>query len=109
MKFLSATLVVIGVFYFFCRNILIFFVIFELSVVPVLFMILGFGIQVEKIAATYYLLFYIVLTRLPFIFFFFTLDFVGFVVYIDYILSEELNIFIIIGLLIKFTVYFLHY
>jgi len=40
-------------------------VLFELSIFPILFMILGFGSQVEKISASYYIILYTLLARLP--------------------------------------------
>lgn len=48
-------------------NLLIFYVFFERSLIPTLFLILGWGYQPERLQAGLYLLFYTLLASLPII------------------------------------------
>jgi NADH:ubiquinone oxidoreductase subunit 4 (subunit M) len=82
---------------------------FELSIIPILFLILGYGLQIEKIGASYYLVFYSIFTIFPFIYIFVNLNYFNSLVYVDYLLSYEFILFFSIGFLIKFPVYYLHF
>jgi NADH:ubiquinone oxidoreductase subunit 4 (subunit M) len=72
-------------------------------------MVLGFGAQIEKVSSLNYLLLYSVLCTFPFLYVYLLLDFGIFIVYIDLVLSEECLLFLVLGFLIKFPVYFFHY
>lgn len=85
--FLSEVLVYLCFFFFFSLNIFVLYVFFELSVLPILIMILGFGSQVEKINSAYYLVFYTVLCSSPFLYVFFSSNFLLFFAYYDIFLS----------------------
>ena len=50
---------------FFSKNLLIFFVLFESSLVPLFFLILGWGYQPERLQSSIYFLFYTLLGSLP--------------------------------------------
>ena len=50
---------------FFTRNLLLFYIIFEASLIPIFIMILGWGYQPERIKASIYLLFYTLAASLP--------------------------------------------
>ena len=65
---LSSYLVLLSIL-FFCRKRFIHtYIVLEASRVPLLILLLGFGRQVEKVRAMYYLLFYIRIFRFPFLF-----------------------------------------
>ena len=82
---------------------------FELSLIPILILIIGFGIQIEKLRASFYLIFYAIFTSFPFLYIYFKIEDFPILVYIDFILREEYLIFFFLGFLIKFPVFFLHY
>lgn len=108
MIFLSECLVVICLVFFFSRNIMILYIFFELSIFPVVIMILGFGSQVEKISASYYLIFYAVFCSSPFLYVYFCRKFCLFFGYYIVVVSYEIVIFLTLCFLVKFPVYFLH-
>lgn len=51
--------------FFLSSNLIGFYIFFEFSALPVLFLILGWGYQVERLQARRYLIIYIILTSLP--------------------------------------------
>jgi NADH-ubiquinone oxidoreductase chain 4 len=65
---LSQILVFVCVLFFISRNFIILYIFFELSLIPILIIILGFGSQIEKINSSYYLLFYAAFCSFPFLF-----------------------------------------
>lgn len=101
-------LVLICLFFFFSSNLMILYVFFELSIFPILVMILGFGNQVEKVGASYYLIFYAIFCSIPFLYVYFNIAFVYVFCYYDYFLSWELTFILRLSFIIKFPVYFLH-
>lgn len=46
-------------------NLLIFYVMFEASLIPIFLLVLGWGYQPERVQASYYLLFYTLTASLP--------------------------------------------
>uniref|UniRef100_A0A0N4XFT0 NADH-ubiquinone oxidoreductase chain 4 n=1 Tax=Nippostrongylus brasiliensis TaxID=27835 RepID=A0A0N4XFT0_NIPBR len=72
---LRGLLILICLFFFVSRNILILYIFFELSMFPILIIILGFGAQVEKIGSGYYLLFYARICSFPFLFIYYKRNF----------------------------------
>jgi len=68
LAFVFALFLVVGTFLT-TSSLLVFFVIYEFSLYPVCTLILLFGYQPEKLAATYYLLLYTVVCSAPFLFF----------------------------------------
>ena len=108
LSFLSQLLVIICVIFFFSSNLLSLFVFFELSMFPIILIILGYGSQIEKINSRYYLIFYASFCSFPFLFIYFYYDLrFHFVYFLKYI-SWELVLFLTLGFIIKFPVYFLH-
>lgn len=105
---LRVVLVLICLLFFFSRTLMMLYVFFELSIFPILIMILGFGSQVEKIGASYYLIFYAVLCSIPFLYVYFNMGFLYFYCYYDYYLSWELVFVLRLSFIMKFPVYFLH-
>lgn len=68
---LSEVLVCLCLLFFFPINLLSLYVFFELSVFPILIMILGYGSQVEKVRSAYYLIVYAALCSTPFLYVYF--------------------------------------
>jgi len=83
-------------------------VLFELSIFPILFIILGFGSQVEKISASYYMILYTLLARLPFLLILSYLGFSNEVNTWNLNLSSSMKLFLLLAFLAKFPVYSLH-
>jgi NADH:ubiquinone oxidoreductase subunit 4 (subunit M) len=103
-------LLILGSYYFFfVTNFFFFYVFFELSLIPIILMVLGYGIQIEKVNSLNYLIFYSMLTSFPFLLAYLRLDLEFILVYMDFVISEEVLLFFILGFLIKFPIYFLHY
>jgi len=53
---------------FLTKGIIIFYVFFEVSLIPLIFLIMGWGYQLERIQATFYLVLYTVVGSLPLLF-----------------------------------------
>lgn len=70
-SFKKITSGLVGTIYFFCTffffsiNIVVMFIIFEISIVPIISLILIFGRQPERLSAGIYMLFFTLTTRLP--------------------------------------------
>ena len=106
--YLSQALVFISILFFIPGNVMIFYLLFELSMFPVLIIILGYGYQIEKLNRFYYLVFYASLCRFPFLFVYFNLDFRFIICYFDMVLSWEVATILSITFLMKFPIFFLH-
>lgn len=65
--FLRMTLGILGVLFFLRTNFFMFYVFFEMSLFPIIFIILMDGVQIEKLGAATYLLFYALGCSLPFL------------------------------------------
>lgn len=105
---LSLLLVLVRILFFFSFNIIMLYIFFELSIFPIIIIILGYGAQIEKINSTYYLLFYASFCSFPFLFIYFSYNLNFLLPYFDKIISWELVLFLSLGFIIKFPVYFLH-
>lgn len=108
LNILSQVLVLICIIFFFSSNLLSLFIFFELSIFPIILMILGYGSQIEKINSSYYLMFYASFCSFPYLFIYFYYDLSFQFVYFVKYLSWELILFLTLGFIIKFPVYFLH-
>nr|AML25708.1 NADH dehydrogenase subunit 4 [Staphylinidae sp. BMNH 1274192] len=93
-------------------NLFIFYLFFEMSLIPTLILIIGWGYQPERIQAGAYLLFYTMFASLPMMIFMFnyynmnmTLDFF---IMNDYINSFYLFICMNMVFLVKMPMYFVH-
>ena len=107
INFLSILLVGVCVLFFFSPNLFYLYFFFELSIFPIVLMILGFGSQVEKVGAAFYLLFYSCLCSLPFLVVLFSVGFSHPPVFL-FFFSWEFCLFSSLLFLIKFPLYFLH-
>lgn len=108
INLLRQLLVLICIIFFFSSNLISLFVFFEISIFPIIIMILGYGSQIEKINSSYYLMFYASFCSFPFLFIYFYYDLSFHFVYFIKYLSWELVFFLSLGFIIKFPVYFLH-
>nr|YP_010443305.1 NADH dehydrogenase subunit 4 [Apogonia splendida]UTE83833.1 NADH dehydrogenase subunit 4 [Apogonia splendida] len=96
---------------FISLNLLVFYLFFEISLIPTLILIMGWGYQPERLQAGVYLLFYMLFASLPFlisIFFyysnFYTLDFFFFSDINSILMYMSMNMVF----LIKMPMYFMH-
>ena len=94
--------------FFLSGNLFLLYIFFELSVFPILVMILGFGFQIEKIRSGYYLFFYSSFCSLPFLVVLFKLNFFVFSFSFSFLLCWEFSFVLLLLFLIKFPLYFLH-
>nr|YP_009257366.1 NADH dehydrogenase subunit 4 [Angiostrongylus malaysiensis]ANG44583.1 NADH dehydrogenase subunit 4 [Angiostrongylus malaysiensis] len=108
LKYLSMMLIMVCYFFFVSSNMLMLYMFFELSMFPILVMILGFGLQIEKIGSSYYLLFYTVFCSLPFLYVYYKSFFYFSYNYFDFFLSWEMMFILSLSFMVKFPVYFLH-
>nr|YP_010714110.1 NADH dehydrogenase subunit 4 [Menida musiva]WDD39673.1 NADH dehydrogenase subunit 4 [Menida musiva] len=89
----------------FCSlNMFLFYLFFEMSLIPTLFLIFGWGYQPERISAGYYLLFYTLFASLPLLLGIFyisslihSLDF-----YFIYLFNIDMNIYLYISMIMAF-------
>lgn len=105
---LSSILVLVSILFFIPRRIIILYVFFELSIFPILVIILGYGFQIEKINSVYYIIFYAAFFVFPFLFVYFKRNFLFVLAYFDFLISWEIFFVLSLGFMIKFPVYFLH-
>jgi len=85
------------------------YVFFELSVFPIVVMILGFGNQIEKVRSSYYLFFYSFFCSVPFVLVLFNMDYFFFFLYFRFFFCWEVSFFVCLFFIMKFPVYFLHF
>lgn len=105
---LSEILVFICIIFFIPRNIIMLYIFFELSIFPILVIILGYGSQIEKINSSYYLIFYASFCSFPFLFVYFKSNFLMVFTYYNFIISWEMFFILRLRFIIKFPIYFLH-
>ena len=105
---LSSGLILVCLIFFVSRNMLILYMYFELSIFPILVIILGYGSQIEKVNSGYYLLFYAAICSFPFLFIYYKRFFLFSICYFDFVISWELFFILTLRFIIKFPVYFLH-
>nr|UXK95609.1 NADH dehydrogenase subunit 4 [Macropostrongyloides dissimilis] len=105
---LSGVLVMICYMFFVSSNMLMLYMYFELSMFPILVMILGYGSQIEKVNSGYYLLFYAALCSFPFLFIYYKSMFMFTMCYFDFVMTWELFFILSLSFMMKFPVYFLH-
>lgn len=94
-------------------NFFIFYLFFESSLIPTLFLILGWGYQPERLQAGIYLLFYTLLVSLPIligiIYIYSILGSINFYIINNYLFNYELLYFcIIIAFLVKLPIFLVH-
>nr|YP_009162012.1 NADH dehydrogenase subunit 4 [Litoditis aff. marina PmIII]AKS28862.1 NADH dehydrogenase subunit 4 [Litoditis aff. marina PmIII] len=105
---LSEILIVICILFFIPSNMMMLYMFFELSMFPILVMILGYGSQIEKINSSYYLMFYAAFCSFPFLFVYFKSDFNLVFAYFNFFISWEMFFILSLSFMMKFPIYFLH-
>nr|WES13242.1 NADH dehydrogenase subunit 4 [Fenusa (Kaliofenusa) sp. 1 GYN-2022b] len=97
------------------KNMLLFYLFFESSLIPVLFLIMGWGLQLDRIQASMYLLFYTLVSSLPLLLSIIyiylnynTLDFVLIFENIFYLKHIYLYFFFILAFLVKMPMFMVH-
>nr|QAU54264.1 NADH dehydrogenase subunit 4 [Cydnidae sp. ITV1034] len=93
-------------------NLLLFYLSFEMSLIPTLFLIFGWGYQPERLVAGYYLLFYTLFASLPMLVSIFYISTVGFSLnfwFINLDLNFYLYLSLIMAFLIKMPMVFVHF
>nr|YP_010400417.1 NADH dehydrogenase subunit 4 [Cotesia flavipes]UQS76146.1 NADH dehydrogenase subunit 4 [Cotesia flavipes] len=105
---------------FLSMNLLFFYIFFESSIIPILLLIMGWGMQIDRLQSSMYLLLYTLFGSLPLLMMiiliyknFFSLMFMflnmNFLNNLNYYLINYLTfIFMILGFLIKMPMYFFH-
>nr|YP_010535293.1 NADH dehydrogenase subunit 4 [Megacopta horvathi]UYA97780.1 NADH dehydrogenase subunit 4 [Megacopta horvathi] len=97
---------------FSCDNLFMFYVFFEVSIVPTLFLIFGWGYQPERLTAGYYLLFYTLFASLPLLLglFYVSGDSFTFSFYlVNTPMNFYLNIVLIFAFLVSMPMLFVHF
>nr|NP_954716.1 NADH dehydrogenase subunit 4 [Dirofilaria immitis]CAD61190.1 NADH dehydrogenase subunit 4 [Dirofilaria immitis] len=108
LVFYSCLVVFFSVCFFYSGSFLVLYVFYELTMIPMLFCLLGYGRQVEKISACYYLIFYTLFFGMPYLFLYSHVFFFMNFVYYDFFFSYEFIFLLSLCFLVKFPVYFLH-
>ena len=103
------------IFSFSTNNIIIFYFFFEWSLIPIFFIILGWGYQIERIKSRFYLLIYTLFASLPLLIFIIILINLYNSLSMNFIFLNSLlfsyNVYIIIiiiSFLVKFPIFFFH-
>nr|YP_009176417.1 NADH dehydrogenase subunit 4 [Cryptolestes ferrugineus]ALI86995.1 NADH dehydrogenase subunit 4 [Cryptolestes ferrugineus] len=96
-------------------NLFIFYLFFEISLIPTLMLIIGWGYQPERVEAGMYLLFYTLLVSLPMMMsiFYFYSNFYSLEFTLSILLNYEINNFLVFFVmififLVKFPMFFVH-
>lgn len=109
---IRGVLLVFGLIFFLVKDFLIFFIILELRRVPIVFLTLVFGSQIEKLNSVYYLIFYSFVFGYLFLFLLLKdlyLNVKSFLVYFSSYFSNLYFFRIILIFLVKFPLFFLHF
>ena len=103
------------IFSFSTNNIIIFYFYFEWSLIPIFFIIVGWGYQIERIKSRFYLLMYTLFASLPLLIFIIILInlynslSINFIFFNSLLLSYNIYIIIIvISFIVKFPIFFFH-
>nr|YP_009485586.1 NADH dehydrogenase subunit 4 [Amblythyreus gestroi]AVZ00722.1 NADH dehydrogenase subunit 4 [Amblythyreus gestroi] len=91
------------IFSFSTTNLFLFYLFFESSLIPTLFLIYGWGYQPERLSAGYYLLFYTLFASLPLLICIFYIMSVNFSAFYA-LMKVDCNIYIYISLILAFMV-----
>nr|UPI55307.1 NADH dehydrogenase subunit 4 [Neuroctenus sp.]WIL06191.1 NADH dehydrogenase subunit 4 [Neuroctenus hainanensis] len=110
--FLLVVLSSVLVLCFSTMNLFLFYVFFEGSIIPTLFLVFGWGYQVERLMAGLYFLFYTLFASLPMLVGIFWLMGSGFTLFM-YLITVEVNFYLYLAMLLAFFVkmpmLFVHY
>jgi len=106
----NLSLLLFLIFSFFSKNLLFFFILFESSLIPLFFLILGWGYQPERLQSSIYFLFYTLFGSLPLLIILLTFTKNFITTWSDKILLLDfiLYIFLILAFLIKMPMFLVH-
>nr|UYB78023.1 NADH dehydrogenase subunit 4 [Reticulinasus faini] len=110
-KFYMLSMIFLLVFCFLIMNLVGFYLMFESVLVPIVMMILGWGMQPERLQAGIYMLFYTLLGSLPLLIFLLNIEgsmSIFFISWNNYCISDFMFMMGIIGFLVKVPMYFIH-
>nr|YP_010363732.1 NADH dehydrogenase subunit 4 [Menacanthus cornutus]UNZ12999.1 NADH dehydrogenase subunit 4 [Menacanthus cornutus] len=117
LKFMIILLMNVLILLFMVTKLIMFFVFFELSLIPTLYMIIGWGAQPERIKAGMYLMMYTLIFSLPFFSFLMFINFTYGYPSIplitmnsySYQFSKTFTLIILLMFLVKIPMFFLHF
>ena len=106
----NLSLLLFLIFSFFSKNLLFFFILFESSLIPLFFLILGWGYQPERLQSSIYFLFYTLFGSLPLLIILITFSKRCITTWLDKIILLDiiLYIFLILAFLIKMPMFLVH-
>nr|YP_010625486.1 NADH dehydrogenase subunit 4 [Notonecta triguttata]WBG94116.1 NADH dehydrogenase subunit 4 [Notonecta triguttata] len=84
-------------------NMFLFYLFFESSLIPTLFLIFGWGYQPERLSAGFYLLFYTLFASLPLLIGIFYINSISFTLFY-FLVSIDLNFFLYLSMILAFLV-----
>ncbi len=99
-------------FFFLCNNLLFMFITFEISLVPILFLIIGWGYQFERLSSASYILMYTFIFSIPhlfLLFIYFSRVGSGFIFYKGGLLLRSTAVFVMfMAFLVKLPMFIVH-
>merc|ERR1711915_589213 len=104
--FFRYRLLIICRFFFFSKKRITFYILFEISLLPTLFIVLLYGYQPEKLQASLYLLIYTVLRSLPLLLCLLSMPI--FLSSLSLLPGIFLGIFLTLGFIVKTPIYIVH-
>nr|ARH10740.1 NADH dehydrogenase subunit 4 [Chaetosiphella stipae] len=111
-NFLMFFFVLIFFFCFFSNNFMLFYIFYEINLIPIIILIYGWGYQYERFKAGFYLFMYMIFFSLPFFFCLIILNKLNFIFMYYYDFSYFLNffsyIFLIMIFLVKMPLFMFH-
>nr|YP_009651005.1 NADH dehydrogenase subunit 4 [Macropsis notata]AOW43947.1 NADH dehydrogenase subunit 4 [Macropsis notata] len=111
--FINYILLFIMVMFFCCLSMFYFYVFFEFSLIPLVFLIMGWGYQPERLLSSLYLFFYTLFGSLPFLFLIIYIYSNFYTMFFDLInifdVSFIFHFFFIFGFLIKLPMFIVHF
>ena len=103
------------IFSFRSNNILYFYFFFEWSLIPIFFIIIGWGYQIERLKSSFYLLIYTLFASLPLLLIIILINKYIFILNINYLnfinrlsINNLFLVFIFLAFLVKFPIFFFH-
>ena len=103
------------IFSFRSNNILYFYFFFEWSLIPIFFIIIGWGYQIERLKSSFYLLIYTLFASLPLLLIIILINKYIYILNINYLnfinrlsINNLFLVFIFLAFLVKFPIFFFH-
>ena len=103
------------IFSFRSNNILYFYFFFEWSLIPIFFIIIGWGYQIERLKSSFYLLIYTLFASLPLLLIIILINKYIYILNINYLnfinrlsINDLFLVFIFLAFLVKFPIFFFH-